>query len=252
MNLLLARLQEIENPQTLRISGARRDHLADILGVVPGSEVRIGFPDSCQGVGVVESVGDIIRIKHSLDLSAPPESPIPLIHIILAMPRPKVLGRVLSHLAAQGVASISLIRSWHVEKSYFQTELTKESKSREQLLDGLEQARDTRLPKFAIYPLFRPFVEDVLDEIVPVKGRILAHPVEAQPMSTLRVAARRPVTIAIGPERGWTPFECELFEAHGFERFSLGKRILRVETALTAAVAQIQLLQDLANLALDD
>ncbi|MFT7619819.1 MAG: RsmE family RNA methyltransferase [Planctomycetota bacterium] len=251
MNLLLARPWEIESDGILQITGVRRDHLANVVGVTPQSQIRIGFPDSCQGMGVVDSVGDSIRIRHELNPADPPDSPTPLIHIILAMPRPKVLGRILSHMAALGVASIRLVRSWHVEKSYLQTDLTKESKSRELLLDGLEQARDTRVPQFEVFPLFRPFVEDELDRKLPHSKRILAHPTDASPMAKAMIGRSDSVVIAIGPERGWTPFECDLLAEHGFERVSLGARILRVETALTAAVSQVQLLQSMAALAED-
>jgi 16S rRNA (uracil1498-N3)-methyltransferase len=43
------------------------------------------------------------------------------------------------------------------------------------------------------------------------------------------------VTVAVGPEGGFTDAEIELADAAGWERLSLGARILRVETAALAA-----------------
>jgi hypothetical protein len=52
-----------------------------------------------------------------------------------------------------------------------------------------------------------------------------------------------PVEIAIGPEGGWIDRELETFQEAGFQPVRLGPWILRVETAVTAALAQIELLR---------
>jgi RsmE family RNA methyltransferase len=46
------------------------------------------------------------------------------------------------------------------------------------------------------------------------------------------VEGGRPLAIAVGPEGGWTDFEIERFDALGFLPVSLGRRILKVETAV--------------------
>ncbi|GAB6067296.1 16S rRNA (uracil(1498)-N(3))-methyltransferase [Methylothermus subterraneus] len=48
--------------------------------------------------------------------------------------------------------------------------------------------------------------------------------------------------LLIGPEGGWCPAERELARAFGFVRASLGPRILRVETAVVAALSVAQAL----------
>lgn len=45
------------------------------------------------------------------------------------------------------------------------------------------------------------------------------------------------VTIAVGPEGGWTDDELDLFKRQGWQAVSLGDTILRAETAAIAAVA---------------
>ncbi|UCC44665.1 MAG: RNA methyltransferase, partial [Candidatus Zixiibacteriota bacterium] len=50
------------------------------------------------------------------------------------------------------------------------------------------------------------------------------------------------VVVAVGPEGGWVDFEIDLMENHGFQRFRLGPWVLRVETAVSAALAQVELL----------
>ncbi len=247
MNLLLIRPVEVLSPQIIRITGDRARHLRDVLKVSVGSRLRVGIPNGPQGQGVVKSVEADILIQHDLDGKSPPESSCGSdIHLILAMPRPRVLGRILSHVASLGVSSLTLCRSWHVEKSYLASDILNKERLKEHLLDGLEQARLTRVPQVNVFPLFRPFVEDRLDELLPRGSRWLLHPESGQGMAEVQVTRDQPLVLAIGPERGWTPFECDLLEERGFERVHLGAAILRVETALVTAIAQARLRQCLA------
>ena len=45
------------------------------------------------------------------------------------------------------------------------------------------------------------------------------------------------IEIALGPERGWGPADREALSAAGFTLAHLGTRVLRVETAVVAALA---------------
>jgi 16S rRNA (uracil1498-N3)-methyltransferase len=51
-----------------------------------------------------------------------------------------------------------------------------------------------------------------------------------------------PVRLLLGPEGGLHPEEAEEARAKGFQAVSLGRRILRAETATLAAVAIVQFL----------
>lgn len=51
-------------------------------------------------------------------------------------------------------------------------------------------------------------------------------------------AAENPMeALLVGPEGGWSPAEIEALEAGGWQRVSLGPRVLRIETAALAATA---------------
>lgn len=55
----------------------------------------------------------------------------------------------------------------------------------------------------------------------------------------LDVGARSPVAIAIGPEGGWSPGEIAAIERHALATASLGRLILRAETAAIVAAGTI-------------
>jgi RsmE family RNA methyltransferase len=129
------------------------------------------------------------------------------------------------------------VNAYRVEKSYFDSKVLDPSYLEELLTLGLEQARDTKLPELLVRERFRPFVEDELDALFPSSVRLLPHPTAAAPVPTPPPDSR--VTLAIGPEGGWIPFEVELLSRHGFLPVSLGPRILRVETVVPYVLGRL-------------
>jgi RsmE family RNA methyltransferase len=112
------------------------------------------------------------------------------------------------------------------------------------LIEGLQQAGDTRLPEVQIVRQLKPFLEDELDTVFPRTGtRLLADPSGLQNIfQSLEPATPQRSCLAVGPEGGWTPYELDLFTAHGFQTFSAGSRILRTDTACIALLSLITLL----------
>ena len=117
---------------------------------------------------------------------------------------------------------------------------------RADLLLGAEQAASPLVPTVAIHRLFVPFVRERLRGF-PTTGcglRLLAHPL-AQSMLEGAVpgAPFRAAEVAVGPEGGWIEAEVDSFCAVGFTPVRLSSRVLRVETAVTALLAQLELLR---------
>ena len=135
-----------------------------------------------------------------------------------------------------GVKKIFIIESWRVEKSYWASPVVVEDTLREHMLFGLEQACDTVLPAIEIRKRFRPFVEDEVPELIKGTRPLVAHPL-AEKACPYHIVG--PVTLAIGPEGGFIPFEIEFLQKQGFEAVSIGKRILRVEHALPAIIGRL-------------
>ena len=242
MNLILLSPEELGADATVRLTGRRARHVHDVHRARVGDELVVGLRDGATGRGTVLAVAaDEVRLAVALVDAPPPPAGIDL---LLAMPRPKVLRRVLQSAASLGAKRIVLVNAARVEKSYFDTPFLAAEEIERSLVLGLEQARDTVLPEVLVRPRFRPFVEDELDTLWPREafGRLLAHPADAPALGAPRAPRVGPAAVvAIGPEGGWVPFETELLEVLGFARFALGPRVLRVETAVAFAFGQLLL-----------
>jgi RsmE family RNA methyltransferase len=155
------------------------------------------------------------------------------VDLVLAVPRPKALRRILAAVASMGVDRLVLLAAARVEKSYLASPVLTPERMRKHLLDGLEQAQDTVLPEVHVEPRFRPFVEDRLDPLLGPGERWLLHPGDEGPRHP---ASSGRLALAIGPEGGWVPFERTLLEARGFHPLGFGPRTLRSETIVPFAL----------------
>lgn len=238
MNLLLLDPEELAAGATLRLTGRRAEHLLGVVKVAPGARVPAGVLGGRMGQAeVVEAGGREVRVTVRLDRDPPPPSPVSL---LVGMPRPKVLRRLLQGVAAAGVKRLVLLGSWRVERAYFGSPALEPAAIDAELRLGLEQGRDTVLPEVRVHRLFKPFVEDELEALLPAGNRLLAHQGASAPLEA-RAAAAGPAALAIGPEGGFTDYETGRLLERGFTAFSLGPRALRVDAAVAYALGQAEL-----------
>jgi 16S rRNA (uracil1498-N3)-methyltransferase len=241
MNLLLFEPSAVAGDGTVRLSAAQAAHVLDVLKAGPGDSVRVGVIDGAMGLGTVASVIDrCVELRCAFGAAVPER---PRVDLLLALPRPKVMRRLWAQLAALGVGQVLLTNAGKVERDYFGSHLLHEGTYRPLLIEGLQQARDTRLPTVSVHRRFRVLVEDDLDRLCPGARRIAAHP-GGQRTGDASIAAALAgighgdrVLVAIGPEGGWSDFELTLLETHGFARVGLGPRTLSTTTACIAILA---------------
>jgi len=215
-----------------------------VLKAEAGDSVEIGLLNGPQGEGVVSEISDkeiVLKSRNMRDIPLPE----PAVDLICALPRPQTLKKVLAGAACMGVRTIHLIRANRVEKSYFQSPLLEPGNYTPFLIEGLSQGKLTRLPEVTVHDRFRRFFEDTYPEIE--RGytekyiKLVADP---ETDDTLKNIYRKDIgryVIAIGPEGGWVPFEIETMEKAGFQKITLGRWLLRVENAVTAMLAQLEL-----------
>ncbi|MEW5249317.1 16S rRNA (uracil(1498)-N(3))-methyltransferase [Microbulbifer discodermiae] len=234
MNLILLQPDDFFAPDRVCLRGRRQQHIQQVHRANSGDRLRVGLEDGEIGTGEVVSLGtDTVELKVALD--SPPPAALPLT-LVLALPRPKVLKRVLQQVTAMGVKKLYLVNAYRVEKSYWQTPWLSTDKIGEQCRLGLEQAVDTQMPHIETRKRFKPFVEDELPGIAAATEKLVAHPVAARPCP---VDSPRPTTLAVGPEGGFIPYEVEKLAEAGFSAVHLGPRILRVETALPVLLGRL-------------
>lgn len=235
MNVILLERSDYIAPNRVLISDRRAQHIREILGANIDEKIKVGEIDGLLGSGQIQSIAanGAIELTVELDRTPPPKLPLT---IILALPRPKMLRRIIRTVAEFGVRELILLNTYKVEKSYWQTPVLAEDIIRGYCIDGLQQSVDSILPKIRCEKYFKPFVEDRLPAIAAHTTALVAHPGTETPCP---IALNQPCTLAIGPEGGFTAYEIEKLQQLGFEGVHLGTRILRVENALTTLVARL-------------
>jgi len=234
VNLLLLEEADFISADRVILRDRRLRHMQEVHRSEVGDSLRVGRVDGLLGTA------ELLRLEPreaelcvSFDREPPGKLPLTL---VLALPRPKMLRRVFQTVATMGVPKVILVNSYRVEKSFWQTPFLEPAAIREQLILGLEQARDSVLPEIVIEKRFKPFVEDRLPAVVEGTLGLVGHPGD---FPACPRAVDQPVTLAIGPEGGWIPYEIDLLRASGLNPVQLGERILRVETAVTALLARL-------------
>lgn len=214
------------------------------------------------------------RVSHSHLTSA-------RIRLVLALPRPKALGRLLPILPTLGVDQVILTGATRVERAYWSAKLLSNPAAIEALLiQGMEQSTDTRMPSVLCTKSLRAALAlvsgatppakltgfasctnaDLLEQLQqhvpgPSELWVIAHPGAHRPLSPESLASQiggcdgslPRLTVVIGPEGGWQEQELVLLkEACGVEGVSLGARVMTTTTAIIATASTASMMRDIA------
>ena len=243
-------------------------HIKNVLKRGINNSIKIGQLGGNLGVARIAHMTDTTITLDKVTLTQPPPPKLG-VSVILALPRPKVLRRLIIDMTALGVNDIILVNSHRSQKSYWQSPLLK--RVPEFIQEGLQQAVDTIAPNVYFKKRLRPFVEDDLSGMIAQfngqSGRqclfkssqlgkalptqmsslvtrhfyptaMIAHPYADNELVNLLVSlhthdnALKPYVLAIGAEGGWTDFEVALFVQYGFVAMRHGQRILRTEAVV--------------------
>jgi len=233
VNLLLFSQADCIARDILAINDRRSEHLRCVHRAQPGDTLRVGEIGGLMGSAEILSLDDRgAQLRFVLDTAPPPGLPITL---IVALPRPKMLRRIVRSAAEFGVQALHLVNSFRVEKSYWQTPVLTEASLQHYLLQGLEQACDTRLPTVHLHRRFKPWVEDVLPALCTNRQALLAHPAASK---ACPAEIKEETLVVVGPEGGFIPFEVAKLTEAGCNMVSLGPRVLRVENAVLGLLAR--------------
>lgn len=234
MNIVLLKPDQIVNNDVWQIDNPRQlQHLRQHLELNVGDSLKVGIRQELRYLTEVLEISEQRIIVRPIQADTVPEK-LP-VHLILALPRPKVLRRIIMDAVTVGVERISLIHSYRVDKSYWQTPFLQQLDDYVTL--GLEQAGDTIAPEIQLYKRFKPFVEDVLPTWINAeRPAYVAHPYAEQHMP---YAIQHGCSLIIGPEGGFIPYEIDLLKKNGCQAMSIGNRILRTETAVSNILGRL-------------
>lgn len=272
--------EDDEKVTTLPKDDYRTVHAAKILGLENGDSIRAGLvgDSSSDAVGLWTDEATIewipeapvkkaevlkngnppgslsVRLNNlksiDEDLGGPASDPIH-VSLILALPRPLQLGRILPMISQIGVDHLILTSARKVPKDYFGSHLFRKPEVlREKLIEGLCQAGDVRLPNLHIVRNLPNFLRsEEFEKLFPKDSyaRVITHPKrkddpeEPLRMSEVRFPSNAPprIVVAVGPEGGWEePTELDMFKNEcGFQQITLGSRTLRSDVAVAGLLS---------------
>ena len=233
MNLLLINEDHLTDDTATLTDPRQLKHIQQHLKLNVGDSIKIGMRDCLKGTATITSLCDTALILDNILLAEPPPPKLSLT-LIIALPRPKVLRRLIMDAVTLGAERIILLHSYRVEKSYWQSPFLQQIDDYIQL--GLEQAGDTVWPQVVLKQRFKPFVEDELPALCQDKIALVAHPY-AQQVCPAQI--EQPCVLVIGCEGGFIPYEIDLLQKNGCQPVSLGARILRTETAVAHLIGRL-------------
>lgn len=209
-------------------------HLHGVLHAEVGQTIKVGKLGGNIGQARIAALND--NAVSLIDIDCPTAPPRKLaLTVVLAMPRPKVLRRLVLDMTAMGVQTLYLVNSYRSEKSYWQSPLLK--KIDRYVYEGLQQSCDTVPMAVKLRSRLKPFIEDEMPILLDGKQGLIAHPYASSTMRQ-QLPTDKPTILAIGAEGGWIDYEVALFAAQGFTPISLGMRILRTENAVSVLCGQ--------------
>ncbi|GIX61179.1 RNA methyltransferase, putative [Babesia caballi] len=247
MNLILVRPEDVREEGgelRVRITDKRRlTHIRYVLKADVGKELKLGVVNSTLDTATVAAVDPgvvTLRLSSAFRSHCPP--PEPVVDLVVGLPRPKSLDKLLQYAASMGVARIKLVCSSRVELDYLKSHQLEPGSLEQSLVLGMEQGVTTFMPQVQLFKSLGALQRDLEKE--GPSFRLIAHPGTPDTLASLGAAEHRsgPVMVAIGPEGGWVEHEVGFYEGLGFRKFNIGERILRAEVAAVAVLAQLQLL----------
>lgn len=229
MNLILFEPAEIGQP--LARGDPRAVHLLEVLRREQGEAFDAGQVDGPRGKGAIVRISPV-ALELEFAWGEPPP-PLPAIFLLAGLPRPQTARKILAAATALGVRRIDFFPTERGAPQYAQSSLWHTGEWRRHLVDAAAQAFCTRLPTVTR----QPSLAAALAAAAPAATRIALDNYEGTGPLQARPALPAPLALALGAERGWSEAERQELRADGFALCHLGPRVLRLETAVVAALA---------------
>ena len=219
---------------TAAMQGEAAHHLGRVLRAEPGQLYELSDGRQVRVARIDKVTRD--HIEFALLEAIPAHEPKLELYLLLSIVKFDAFEWALEKATELGVTSVIPLAASRSEKALLAAAAKRAARWRKILLESAQQSRRVRLP--ALLPLARP--ADAFGQHSSGLRIFFSERPHAPPLRTvLANPSASSVTLAIGPEGGRTDDELALAQRADFREASLGRLILRAETAVTAALASI-------------
>jgi len=216
------------------MEGEAAHHLGRVLRAQTGQLYELSDGNRVC-LGRVESVGrDKVEFALVEDLTA--HQPSLDLTLLLAVVKFDMFEWAIEKATELGVTTIVPLAAARSEKALLSAAAKRAERWKKLLLEASQQSRRLWVPVLA--EITKPeaaFASQKNGLCVMLSERADAPPLR----KVLAGQQTSKATLAIGPEGGWTDAEFEAARQGGFQEASLGKLILRTETAVVTALASL-------------
>jgi 16S rRNA (uracil1498-N3)-methyltransferase len=226
-------VDQFEN-QRATMQGEAAHHLGHVLRAQPGQLYELSDGKSAWLARIENVARD--RLEFQLLEQLPAHIPRLNTTLLLSVVKFDAFEWALEKATELGVSRVVPLAAARSEKALLAAAAKRSERWKKILLESSQQSRRMQLP--VLEGLVKP-------EVAFASHRdgvriLLSEAAEAKPLRDLLsgIAADSAV-LAIGPEGGWTEAEFAAARAAGFQDASLGKLILRAETAVIASLAAL-------------
>jgi 16S rRNA (uracil1498-N3)-methyltransferase len=218
------------------LTGNNAAHLARVLRAKPGQQFDISLGDRVRRGTITSVAEDRVEFALGEELPAATVTPVSLYLAVFKFDRFEWAVEKCTEL---GVLRIVPLLSRRTETHLATAAAKRVERWRRIALEAAQQSRRLSPPEI-VDPVKLAQVVDSEDAL----RIVLAETEQRTMLRDLISGKEEPISLAIGPEGGWTEEELALFETSGWQRSSLGATILRAETAAISAVAVAAALLD--------
>ncbi|HEV2615797.1 MAG TPA: RsmE family RNA methyltransferase [Candidatus Acidoferrales bacterium] len=220
--------------------GEAAEHLGRVLRAEPGQVYELSDGEQVW-LGRVEkisrSTGKGAAIEFALTEKIAAEESLLRIQLLLSIVKFDRMEWCLEKATELGVTEIVPLAAARSDKALILAAKKRAERWRKILVESAQQSRRLRPPLLAeIAKTENGFA--AADASLKI---MLSERADAKPLrEILRDASAKKVCIAIGPEGGWTDAEFAAAAKNQFREASLGREILRTETAVIATLATLK------------
>ena len=235
MNLVL-----LENAGETRFSAGtpQATHLLRVLKIAAGGTFWCAVKNGSRGLATVQEISPGGDIEFSIAWEKGIVFPPPCVRLSVGLSRPQTMKKIFAAASEIGCGRIDVFRSEKGDPAYAESSLWKTGD--ETLADILKKSAEQTcvpvLPEFRLFPSLENFLEN--EKAYPETLRVALDVYAGQnSFADVGFPTQENVLLAIGSERGWSAAERARLREAGFIFAHLGERVLRVETAVSVALA---------------